>query len=259
MWQISSLSCVHAVACIFKLNKMVEPYVPECFKIEMFKQAYTQFLKPVEGITFWPDCSRLSRILGPLPKKMSGDNKKGCKNDSIPKTPKVKWKVGRPKKAIPTKNTNVVDDEDLPRINVRRNWNTNKRGGKSGGTCFVKMRGGTNSRGELVPTKRLGRIGGWLGLDAATSDPIDPTEDRQPFYRSQVATNFNRLDVGTQQSQIDSVQARLKSNTGTSHDPKKTLGVKLTRGKHSRSKFIGSTSSSWHVARQTMTEPAAQE
>ncbi|GJV47685.1 pentatricopeptide repeat-containing protein [Tanacetum coccineum] len=218
MWQILSLPCVHAVACIFKLNKMVEPYVPECFKIEMFKQEYTQFLKPVEGITFWPDCSRLSRILGPLHKKMlgrpkkkkirashesqsnikisrsglemtchncwqKGHNKKGCKNESIPKTPKVKWKVGRPKKTIPTKNTNVVDDEDLPRfvnnsinefykapsnnyvvfndgvrINLRRNWNTNKRGGKLGGTCFVKMRRGTSSRGGLVPTERLGRI-----------------------------------------------------------------------------------------------------
>ncbi|GJW15284.1 pentatricopeptide repeat-containing protein, partial [Tanacetum coccineum] len=289
MWQISGLPCVHDVACIFKLNKMVEPYVPECFKIEMFKQAYTQFMKPVEGITFWPDCSRLSRILGPLPKKMpgrpkkkrirashesqsttkisrsglemtchncwqKGHNKKGCKNDPIPKTPKVKGKVGRPKKTIPTENTNLVDDEDLPRfvnnsinefynaasknyvvfndgvrINLGRNWNTNKRGGKSGGTCFVKMRGGKSSRGGLVPTKRLGRIGGWLGLDATISDP---TEDRQPFQRSQVATNFNIIDTGTQQSQVDGVQARMKSNARTSHGTKKTLRVKLIRGKH---------------------------
>ncbi|GJX81222.1 pentatricopeptide repeat-containing protein [Tanacetum coccineum] len=236
MWQISGLPCVHAVACIFKLNKMVEPYVPKCFKIEMFKQAYTQFMNPVEGITFWSDCTHLSRILGPLPKKMPGQNKKGCKNDPIPKTPKVKGKAGRPKKIIPTENTNLVDDEDFS-----RNWNQNKRGGKSGGTCFVKMRGGKSSRGGLVPTKRLGRIKRWLGADAATSDPIDPIEDTQPFQRSQVGTNFNVIDAGT------------------SHGPKKTLGVKLTRGKHSRSAFIGSTSSSPRVARQTMTEPAPQE
>ncbi|GJU25610.1 disease resistance TIR-NBS-LRR class family protein [Tanacetum coccineum] len=214
-------------------------------------------------------CSyRMWQILGPLPKKMpsrpkkkrirvshesqsttkismSGlemtchncwqkvHNKKGCKNDPILKTPKVKGKVGRPKKTIPTENTNLVDDEDLPRfvnnsinkfykapsknyvvfndgvkINLGRNWNTNKRGGKSGGTCFVKMKGGKSSRGGLVPTERLGRIGGWLGLDAAILDPTDPTEDRQPFQRSA---------------------------------------------------FIGSTSSSPRVARQTMTEPTAQE
>nr|GEY76514.1 pentatricopeptide repeat-containing protein [Tanacetum cinerariifolium] len=76
MWQILGLPCVHAVACISKLNKMVEPYVLECFKIEMFKHAYTQFMKPVEGITFWADCTHLSRILGPLPKKMPGRPKK---------------------------------------------------------------------------------------------------------------------------------------------------------------------------------------
>ncbi|GJU06343.1 hypothetical protein Tco_1122773 [Tanacetum coccineum] len=153
----------------------------------------------------------------------------------------------------------VYDAFTVDEINLGRNWNTNKRGGKSGGTCFVKMRGGKSSRGRLVPTERLGRIGGWLGLDAATSDLIDPTEDRQPFQRSQVATNFNIMDAGTQQSQIDGVQARLKSNAGISHGLKKTLGVKLTRGKHSRSAFIGSTSSSPRVARQTIIEPATQE
>ncbi|GJU78645.1 pentatricopeptide repeat-containing protein [Tanacetum coccineum] len=160
----------------------------------------------------------------------TGHNKKGCKNDPIPKTPKVKGKAGRPKKTIPTENINLVHDEDFPRfvnnsindfykapsndgvrINLGRNWNKNKRGGKSGGTCFVKMRGGKSSRGRLVPTERLGRIERWLGADAATSDPIDPREN--------------------------------------------TLGVKLTRGKHSRSAFIGSTSSSPRVTRQTMNEP----
>ncbi|GKD82760.1 pentatricopeptide repeat-containing protein [Tanacetum coccineum] len=244
MWQISGLPCVHDVACIFKLNKMVEPYVPECFKLEMFKQAYTQFMKPVEGITFWPYCSRLSRILGPLPKRRSGrpkkkrirashesqsttkisrsglemtchncwqkgHNKKGCKNDPIPKTPKVKGKM----KGGKSSRGGLVPTERLGRIGgwLGLDANKNKRGGKLGGTCFVKMRGGKSSRGRLVPTERLGRIERWLGEDAATSDPIDPREN--------------------------------------------TLGVKLTRGKHSRSAFIGSTSSSPRVTRQTMNEP----
>ena len=145
MWQISGLPCVHVVACIFKLNKLVEPYVPSCFRKEMFRQAYSQYMTPVGGITFWPDCGNLSKILGPLPKKMPGrprkkrirasheskfptkisrfgipmtchncgevgHNKKGCKNDPIPKPPKVKGKSGRPKKTVPTENTNLIDD-----------------------------------------------------------------------------------------------------------------------------------------------------
>lgn len=85
-------------------------------------------MKPVDGIDFWPDCSHLSRILGPMPKKMperprkkrvrvahetksstriprtgvvitchncgeSGHNKKGCKKDPIPSVPKKRENV----------------------------------------------------------------------------------------------------------------------------------------------------------------------
>ncbi|GKD37480.1 pentatricopeptide repeat-containing protein, partial [Tanacetum coccineum] len=67
MWQLSGLPCAHAIACIFKLNKMVEDYVPECFWKDMYIKAYSQYLKPMDGITFWPDCSHMSRVLGPIP------------------------------------------------------------------------------------------------------------------------------------------------------------------------------------------------
>ncbi|GJV37772.1 pentatricopeptide repeat-containing protein [Tanacetum coccineum] len=105
------------------------------------------------------------------------------KNDPIPKTPKVKGKVGIPKKTMPTENTNLVDNEDLLRfvnnsisefdkapsknyvvsndglrINLGRKWNKNKRGRKSTSTCFIKMRGGKSSRGRLIPAERLSRI-----------------------------------------------------------------------------------------------------
>ncbi|GJX10345.1 retrovirus-related pol polyprotein from transposon TNT 1-94 [Tanacetum coccineum] len=33
---------------------------------------YSHYLKPIDGINFWPDCSHLSRILGPKPRKMPG-------------------------------------------------------------------------------------------------------------------------------------------------------------------------------------------
>lgn len=76
MWQLLGLPCVHVVACIFKLSKLVEPYVPPCFRAEMFSLAYSQYLSPVGGISFWPDCSHLSKILGPMPKKMPGRTRK---------------------------------------------------------------------------------------------------------------------------------------------------------------------------------------
>ena len=76
MWQLSGLPCSHAIACIFKLNKFDEEYVPKCFKKDRYLLAYSQYMKRVDGIDFWPDCSHLSRILGPLPKKMPGRPRK---------------------------------------------------------------------------------------------------------------------------------------------------------------------------------------
>ncbi|GKB12826.1 pentatricopeptide repeat-containing protein [Tanacetum coccineum] len=52
MWQLSGLPCRHGKACIFKLNKMVEAYVPASFRKDMYFQAYSQYIKPVEGISF---------------------------------------------------------------------------------------------------------------------------------------------------------------------------------------------------------------
>ncbi|GKC18498.1 pentatricopeptide repeat-containing protein, partial [Tanacetum coccineum] len=217
MWQLSGLPCAHAIACIFKLNKMVEDYVPECFRKDMYIKAYSQYLKPMDGITFWPDCSHMSRVLGPIPKKMpgrprkkriraphenkstykisragvemtclncgeKGHNKKGCKNEPIPQTPKVPCKTGRPKKKVPIDTTSLVNEDDIPRFvnteideydraassnnvvfnNGRRielgmNWNKNKCG-KYVGNSYVKVRGGKTKKGGLIPAVRFGRI-----------------------------------------------------------------------------------------------------
>ncbi|GJU24137.1 hypothetical protein Tco_1162758 [Tanacetum coccineum] len=93
-----------------------------------------------------------------------GHNKKGCKNEPIPQTPKVPSKAGRPKKKVPIDTTNLVDEDDIPRfmntkideydraassnnvvfnngrrIDLGMNWNKNKCG-KSIGNSYVKVR-----------------------------------------------------------------------------------------------------------------------
>ncbi|GKB16383.1 hypothetical protein Tco_0850306 [Tanacetum coccineum] len=113
----------------------------------MYMLTYSNYMKPVDGIKFWPDCSNLSRILGPKPRKMPGrprkkrfraahetksntripragflirchncweigHNKKGCKKEPIPVILKEKKKAGRPKKIQNTKS--VDDDNDVP-------------------------------------------------------------------------------------------------------------------------------------------------
>ncbi|GJY52967.1 pentatricopeptide repeat-containing protein [Tanacetum coccineum] len=313
---------VRKVACIFKLNKLVEPYVPSCFNTETFGLAYNQFMKPVEGITFLPDCSNLSKILGHIPKKMPGrpkkkriraghenksstkifraeipmtcqncgepgHNKKGCKNPTIPKPPKEKGKAGRPKKIVPTEKNEVHDDDtpkfvntsisefdkapsknfvvfnDGKRVNLGTNWNKNKRGGKSASSYFVKMRGGKSSRGGLLLAERLGKIDKWLVVDGASSDTID---DTRALQSSHVATKSNQNDagiiIGTQQSQVVGGVARMKGNAIEAQSPNSSpstpIGVKMSRGKQTKTRYITNTSSSPPTARQIMSELAAQ-
>ena len=252
MWQLSGLPCTHAIACIFKLGKYVEDYVPDCFRKDRYMLAYSEYIKPVDGIHFWPDCSNLSRILGPIPKKMpgrpkkkrvrashepksrnkvsragipmtchncgeSGHNKKGCCNQPVPKPPKAKRKVGRPRKVIPTEEP-LVDASDIPPFvntsidefemgetnrntvfrfsdgrvqHMGRNFETRKKG-KFG---YVKMRGGKSKCGGLIPTQRLGRMGAWLGMDRDGSDrdgTSDTIEHTEPLHAAHTAGTVNR-------------------------------------------------------------------
>nr|GEW16300.1 pentatricopeptide repeat-containing protein [Tanacetum cinerariifolium] len=204
MWQLLGLPCAHAIACIFKLNKMVEDYVSECFRKDMYIKAYSQYLKLMDGITFWPDCSHMSRVLGHIPKKMprrprkkriraphenkstykisragvemtchncveKGHSKKGCKKEPIPQTPKVPCKTGRPKKKVPIDTTSLVNEDDIPRIELGMNWNKNKCG-KSVGNSYVKARGGKTKKGGLIPAVRFGRFE--RCLDVGESEPL---------------------------------------------------------------------------------------
>ncbi|GJQ96160.1 pentatricopeptide repeat-containing protein [Tanacetum coccineum] len=133
LWQLSGLPCPHAIVVIFKLNRRVEEYVPTCFRRQSFHASYHQYLTPVGGMTFWPDCSAMSRVLPPKPKKMlgrprkkriraahennsttkvsrtgitmtcsnffkKGHNRNGCKNPTVVKPPKPPCKKGWPKK-----------------------------------------------------------------------------------------------------------------------------------------------------------------
>ena len=135
-------------------------------------------MKPVDGIDFWPDCSHLSWILGPKPKKMlgrprkkrvrathepksttrisragvsmtchncgqTGHNKKGCTNEPIPSVPKEKSKGGRPRKI--QNNENVVNVDDVPRfvnnsVNEFEMGASNIRGRFSDGRVFLWAR-----------------------------------------------------------------------------------------------------------------------
>ncbi|GJZ55387.1 integrase [Tanacetum coccineum] len=138
MWQLSGLPSAHAIACIFKLIKMVDDYVPECFRKDMY----------IKASSGWAGVEMTCHNCGE-----KGHNKKGCKNEPIPQTPKVPSKAGRPRKKVPIDTTNLVVEDDIPRfvnteideydrvassnnvvfnngrrIDLGMNWNKNKLG-----------------------------------------------------------------------------------------------------------------------------------
>ena len=186
----------------------------------------------------------MSRILGPIPKKMPGrprkkrvrashepksgnkisragavmtchncwergHNKKGCKKDSVAKPAKEKAKIGRPKKVTPIEEP-LVDEGDIPEFvnnqvdefqmsetnrnsvftfsdgrvcHMGKNFETRKKSEFG----FVKIRGSKRKSGKLIPTERIGRMGAWLGVDAASEDTID---DLEPLHAAHTSGTF---------------------------------------------------------------------
>ena len=192
MWQLSGLPCSHAIACIFKLGKYAEDYVPDWFRKDRYMVAYSEYIKPVPGIHFWPDTSNLSRILGPLPKKMPGrpqkkrirashehnsgtkisragavmtchncwergHNKKGCKKDPVVKPPKEKAKIGRPKKVRPTEEP-LVDEGDIPEF-VNNQVDEFEMSESNRNSVFKFSDGRVCHLGKNMETRKKGKVG----------------------------------------------------------------------------------------------------
>ena len=144
MWQLSGIPCVHATKVILYINKTPESYVPPMFKTDMYHSTYNNYMKPVDGIDFWPDQSMYTVVLPPKPRKMPGrprkkrirssseggspkrvsrvgtemtcsichqpgHNKKGCKNEPVAQEPKEKKPRGRPRKEKVTEVENIVE------------------------------------------------------------------------------------------------------------------------------------------------------
>nr|GEW42124.1 hypothetical protein [Tanacetum cinerariifolium] len=148
IWKLSEIACSHDVAVIFKLNRWAKDYLPDYFWKEMFIQAYSQYLTPIDGMSFWPTYGESSIILPHKPKTMprrpgkkrirarhetnssyrvsraatemtcqncgeKGHNKAGCKKEKVIKPPKPSTKKGRPKRTS-VEEPHIVDVLYIP-------------------------------------------------------------------------------------------------------------------------------------------------
>ncbi|GJU29551.1 pentatricopeptide repeat-containing protein [Tanacetum coccineum] len=205
LWQLSGLPCCHAIAVIFKLNRMVEDYVPDCYRKQAFYDTYHQYLTPVGGMTFWPDCSDMSRVL--LPKK--GRPRKtplvgsSLINEEI-ETLDVDEQVGVEEQASQydvrgSSHFDVEGEEQASQydfdvggeeqVRVKRAQFGVHRGRRVKTTI---KRGGAGYRRGYVPSRRFSNLGRWFGLgeNDYESDPIENLEMAQETNQNAANDSF---------------------------------------------------------------------
>nr|GEW45056.1 hypothetical protein [Tanacetum cinerariifolium] len=168
IWKLSGIACPHAVAIIFRLNRWAGDYLPDYFRKEMYIQAYSQYLTPVDGMSFWPECEK------------------------VVKPPKPPKKKGRPKKTS-VEEPHIVDVSDIlafvnvadvegsntPEVEVDNvghvRWSsvanrvkvTREIGGSNNSRVkLVQMRGGAGKKGQISRGRpRFKRLSAWFRLN----------------------------------------------------------------------------------------------
>nr|GEW65080.1 hypothetical protein [Tanacetum cinerariifolium] len=169
-----------------------------------YMRTYSHYMKPVDGINFFPDCSHLSRILGPKPRKMP--RRPGKKRFRASHVTKSNTRISRVGVIIRCHNYweirhNKKGCKKEPIPSVPKEKRKKKKFGSSS-TCLVKIRGGKTKGGRLFPVQRLGRMGSLLGINGATSDTIKETKP----YQASMPVIKNPLNLPrTQQSQVSGV------------------------------------------------------
>ncbi|GJR59444.1 hypothetical protein Tco_1501606 [Tanacetum coccineum] len=180
---------------------------------------------------------------------------------------KEKKKAGRPKKVpnidnltkenpVPSFLNNAINEFEMGTSNSRVvfndgkvfnigkfNLNNKKRGGSSS-TGHLKMRGGKTKGGRQIPAQRLGRMGAWLGINAARSDTIENSEPLNAPFPAIATKEMNTQAeniAGTQQSQILRVEAE-----ETIHEPARTQAItmfEIAQTRRAEAKIIQETRS----------------
>nr|GEW69788.1 reverse transcriptase domain-containing protein [Tanacetum cinerariifolium] len=208
-----------------RLKIFPEEYVPACFRRQSFHASYHQYLTPLGGMNFWPNCSAMSRVLPPKPKTMPGHNRNGCKNPTVVKPPKPSCKKGRPRKEqvrgssffdepqnAPVIDEQVVDEpHNAPIVDeqvvdephnapvVDEHSSQFKVGGSSDGRSNIHKankrvnikinRGGFGKRGRLAPGLRFSRLGSWFGLgQGQLESDLSESSEKAPTTQSSQPT-----------------------------------------------------------------------
>ena len=73
-WQLSGLSCAHAISAIYTSSKSLDDYIDPCYSISQYMKTYQFCLQPVEGEHSWP-VSDMPRPDPPAYVKMPGRKK----------------------------------------------------------------------------------------------------------------------------------------------------------------------------------------
>ncbi|GJW02308.1 pentatricopeptide repeat-containing protein [Tanacetum coccineum] len=175
----------------------------------MFHDAYHQYLTPVGGMNFWPDCSEMSK----------GHNNSSCKNQTVLLPPKPTAKKGRPRK-IPIPSEYVDDQTEplvppsvpIPPVEEHIGSSQFELGGSSSTVNasktkkMVTFKENVANRGLSISGRgrgrgpRLGSLGAWFGIHRNESDSIENTQE-ETMHDSEIQESQTVQTVPTQSSQ----------------------------------------------------------
>ncbi|GJS22319.1 pentatricopeptide repeat-containing protein [Tanacetum coccineum] len=154
IWRLSRISCPHVVPIIFKLNRLVEDYIRDYFRKEMYIQAYSQYLAPVDGMSFWPECEILAFV-----------NVAGVEGSNAPE--------------VEVDNVGHVRGSSVEDVRVSGEDNiVQTRREKESRVKLVHMRGDAGKGGQISRGRPgFGRLGAWFWFNHGDINTFDENQN----------------------------------------------------------------------------------
>ncbi|GAA0159934.1 hypothetical protein LIER_38947 [Lithospermum erythrorhizon] len=90
LWQLTGISCIHAIPPIYSRKQLLADWVDTCYKVDTFGWLYENVLEPMTGPSEWPETNNIT-ILPPKYHRQARRPKLSIKKD-ITEIQKVKGK-----------------------------------------------------------------------------------------------------------------------------------------------------------------------
>ncbi|XP_057719130.1 uncharacterized protein LOC130933515 [Arachis stenosperma] len=199
MWQLTGISCVHAMAAIAKRGDRADTYVHKWLKMDAFRATYGHSISPVYSEEYWEKSGEIS---------------------SIP--PKIKRPIGRPVKR--RKRDPVEDGAEGNKAKRTFRVTCGKCGetGHNAKTCKGAPKAGTNPKGKVKEKSKEKSTVTQEEVQVSQSAPVTEPDmcDNMLRIQPEAPTNHTLPDIGMNVNAATGIQNQPQQ---PSRRPKQTI------------------------------------